>query len=200
MATTQTVKEILYWCGNDKVHVQKNLVVAKDATYVNATDLEIPDGYELKPNQEFAIRDGYVRVELRKVATTQTVKEILYWCGNDKVHVQKNLVVAKDATYVNATDLEIPDGYELKPNQEFAIRDGYVRVELRKVATTQTVKEILYWCGNDKVHVQKNLVVAKDATYVNATDLEIPDGYELKPNQEFAIRDGFVRVELLKAN
>ena len=68
------------------------------------------------------------------------------------------------------------------------------------MATTQTVKEILYWCGNDKVHVQKNLVVAKDATYVNATDLEIPDGYELKPNQEFAIRDGFVRVELLKAN
>ena len=200
VVTTQTVKEILYWCGNDKVHVQKNLVVAKDATYVNATDLEIPDGYELIPNQEFAIRDGYVRVELRKVATTQTVKEILYWCGNDKVHVQKNLVVAKDATYVNATDLEIPDGYELIPNQEFAIRDGYVRVELRKVATTQTVKEILYWCGNDKVHVQKNLVVAKDATYVNATDLEIPDGYELIPNQEFAIRDGFVRVELLKAN
>ena len=68
------------------------------------------------------------------------------------------------------------------------------------MATTQTVKEILYWCGNDKVHVQKNLVVAKDATYVNATDLEIPDGYELIPNQEFAIRDGFVRVELLKAN
>ena len=200
VVTTQTVKEILYWCGNDKVHVQKNLVVAKDATYVNATDLEIPDGYELIPNQEFAIRDGYVRVELRKVATTQTVKEILYWCGNDKVHVQKNLVVAKDATYVNATDLEIPDGYELIPNQEFAIRDGYVRVELRKVATTQTVKEILYWCGETLVDVQENLVVAKDATYVNATDLKIPDGYELKPNQEFAIRDGFVRVELLKAN
>jgi len=200
VVTTQTVKEILYWCGNDKVHVQKNLVVAKDATYVNATDLEIPDGYELIPNQEFAIRDGYVRVELRKVATTQTVKEILYWCGNDKVHVQKNLVVAKDATYVNATDLEIPDGYELIPNQEFVIRDGYVRVELRKVATTQTVKEILYWCGETLVDVQENLVVAKDATYVNATDLKIPDGYELKPNQEFAIRDGFVRVELLKAN
>ena len=200
VVTTQTVKEILYWCGNDKVHVQKNLVVAKDATYVNATDLEIPDGYELIPNQEFVIRDGYVRVELRKVATTQTVKEILYWCGNDKVHVQKNLVVAKDATYVNATDLEIPDGYELIPNQEFVIRDGYVRVELRKVATTQTVKEILYWCGETLVDVQENLVVAKDATYVNATDLKIPDGYELKPNQEFAIRDGFVRVELLKAN
>ena len=198
--TTQTVKEILYWCGNDKVHVQKNLVVAKDATFVNATDLEIPNGYELIPNQEFVIRDGYVRVELRKVATTQTVKEILYWCGNDKVHVQKNLVVAKDATFVNATDLEIPNGYELIPNQEFVIRDGYVRVELRKVATTQTVKEILYWCGETLVNVQENLVVAKDATFVNATDLKIPDGYELKPNQEFAIRDGFVRVELLKAN
>ena len=68
------------------------------------------------------------------------------------------------------------------------------------MATTQTVKEILYWCGNDKVHVQKNLVVAKDATYVNATDLEIPDGYELIPNQEFVIIDGYVRVELCKAN
>ena len=202
-AKTQKVKLNFYDEANKRQAAEVTIKVKKGAKSVTLTEAKkyLPKEYELDTTTEkLPIRGGYVYIAVRKVVTTQTVKEILYWCGNDKVHVQKNLVVAKDATYVNATDLEIPDGYELIPNQEFAIRDGYVRVELRKVATTQTVKEILYWCGNDKVHVQKNLVVAKDATYVNATDLKIPDGYELKPNQEFAIRDGFVRVELLKAN
>ena len=202
-AKTQKVKLNFYDEANKRQAAEVTIKVKKGAKSVTLTEAKkyLPKEYELDTTTEkLPIRGGYVYIAVRKVVTTQTVKEILYWCGNDKVHVQKNLVVAKDATYVNATDLEIPDGYELIPNQEFAIRDGYVRVELRKVATTQTVKEILYWCGNDKVDVQRNLVVAKDATYVNATDLKIPDGYELKPNQEFAIRDGFVRVELLKAN
>ena len=205
-AKTQKVKLNFYDEANKKQAAEITIKVKKGAKSVALTEAKkyLPKEYELDTTkldtatEKLPIRDGYVYIAVRKVVTTQTVKEILYWCGNDKVHVQKNLVVAKDATFVNATDLEIPDGYELIPNQEFAIIDGYVRVELRKA--TQTVKEILYWCGNDKVHVQENLVVAKDATSVNATDLEIPDGYELKPNQEFAIIDGYVRVELLKAN
>ena len=207
-AKTQKVKLNFYDEANKRQAAEVTIKVKKGAKSVTLTEAKkyLPKEYELDTTtldtttEKLPIRGGYVYIAVRKVVTTQTVKEILYWCGNDKVHVQKNLVVAKDATYVNATDLEIPDGYELIPNQEFVIRDGYVRVELRKVATTQTVKEILYWCGETLVDVQENLVVAKDATFVNATDLKIPDGYELKPNQEFAIRDGFVRVELLKAN
>ena len=207
-AKTQKVKLNFYDVANKRQAAEVTIKVKKGAKFVTLTEAKkyLPKEYELDTTEldttteNLPIRGGYVYIAVRKVVTTQTVKEILYWCGNDKVHVQKNLVVAKDATYVNATDLEIPDGYELIPNQEFVIRDGYVRVELRKVATTQTVKEILYWCGETLVDVQENLVVAKDATFVNATDLKIPDGYELKPNQEFAIRDGFVRVELLKAN
>ena len=202
-AKTQKVKLNFYDEANKRQAAEVTIKVKKGAKSVTLTEAKkyLPKEYELDTTTEkLPIRGGYVYIAVRKVVTTQTVKEILYWCGNDKVHVQKNLVVAKDATYVNATDLEIPDGYELIPNQEFVIRDGYVRVELRKVATTQTVKEILYWCGETLVDVQENLVVAKDATYVNATDLKIPDGYELKPDQEFAIRDGFGRVELLKAN
>ena len=204
-AKTQKVKLNFYDEANKRQAAEVTIKVKKGAKFVTLTEAKkyLPKEYELDidtTTEKLPIRCGYVYIAVRKAVTTQTVKEILYWCGNDKVHVQKNLVVAKDATFVNATDLEIPNGYELIPNQEFVIRDGYVRVELRKVATTQTVKEILYWCGETLVNVQENLVVAKDATFVNATDLKIPDGYELKPNQEFAIRDGFVRVELLKAN
>ena len=207
-AKTQKVKLNFYDEANKRQAAEVTIKVKKGAKSVTLTEAKkyLPKEYELDTTtldtttEKLPIRGGYVYIAVRKVVTTQTVKEILYWCGDDKVHVQKNLVVAKDATFVNATDLEIPDGYELIPNQEFAIRDGYVRVELRKVATTQTVKEILYWCGETLVDVQENLVVAKDATFVNATDLKIPNGYELKPNQEFAIIDGYVRVELLKAN
>ena len=209
-ATVKTQKVTLnfYDEANKRQAAEVTIKVKKGAKSVTLTEAKkyLPEEYELDTTEldttteKLPIRGGYVYIAVRKVVTTQTVKEILYWCGDNKVHVQKNLVVAKDATSVNATDLEIPDGYELIPNQEFAIIDGYVRVELRKVATTQTVEEILYWCGGTLVDVQKNLVVAKDATFVNATDLKIPDGYELKPNQEFAIIDGYVRVELLKAN
>ena len=207
-AKTQKVKLNFYDEANKRQAAEFTIKVKKGAKSVTLTEAKkyLPEEYELDTTtldtttEKLPIRDGYVYIAVRKVVTTQTVKEILYWCGETLVDVQENLVVAKDATFVNATDLEIPDGYELIPNQEFVIRDGYVRVELRKVATTQTVKEILYWCGETLVDVQENLVVAKDATFVNATDLKIPDGYELKPNQEFAIIDGYVRVELLKAN
>ena len=202
-AKTQKVKLNFYDEANKKQAGEITIKVKKGAKTVTLAEAKkyLPEGYTLvTTSKTLTIRDGYVYIAVRKVKTTQTVKEILYWCDGVKVYVQKDLVVAKDATSVNATDLEIPKGYELIEGQDLAIRDGYVSVELRKIATKQTVKEILYWCDGVKVYVQKDLVVAKDATSVNATDLEIPKGYELIEGQDLAIRDGFVSVELRKAN
>ena len=202
-AKTQKVKLNFYDEANKKQAGEITIKVKKGAKTVTLAEAKkyLPEGYTLvTTSKTLTIRDGYVYIAVRKVKTTQTVKEILYWCDGVKVYVQKDLVVAKDATSVNATDLEIPKGYELIEGQDLAIRDGYVSVELRKIATTQTVKEILYWCDGVKVYVQENLVVAKDATSVNATDLKIPKGYELIEGQDLAIRDGFVSVELRKAN
>ena len=202
-AKTQKVKLNFYDEANKKQAGEITIKVKKGAKTVTLAEAKkyLPEGYTLvTTSKTLTIRDGYVYIAVRKVKTTQTVKEILYWCDGVKVYVQKDLVVAKDATSVNATDLEIPKGYELIEGQDLAIRDGYVSVELRKIATKQTVKEILYWCDGVKVYVQENLVVAKDATSVNATDLKIPKGYELIEGQDLAIRDGFVSVELRKAN
>ena len=187
--------------------------VKKTAKSVTVKEIQksLPKNYTMTTTKtKLPIRDGYVYVAVTKKATakTQKVKLNFYDEANKRQAAEVTIKVKKGAKSVTLTEAKkyLPKEYELDTTtldtttEKLPIRGGYVYIAVRKVVTTQTVKEILYWCGNDKVHVQKNLVVAKDATYVNATDLEIPDGYELIPNQEFAIRDGFVRVELLKAN
>src|SRR5699024_12050334 len=53
--------------------------VACDAKIVNSSALtDIPKGYELVNVGDFAINDGWIYVEVRPVATTQTVG-VNYW-------------------------------------------------------------------------------------------------------------------------
>ena len=125
------------------------------------------------------IRDGYVRVDVREAVTTQTVKEILYYCGTTKVGVQKDLVVDKNATTINATDLEIPKGYELTEGNEFVIRDGYVRVDVREAVTTKDIT-VVYQNRKGKIIDDKDVItVDKNAISVNTGDLTAPKGYTI---------------------
>ena len=201
---------------NEKAEKQVKEVtikVKKTAKSVTVKEIQksLPKNYTMTTTKtKLPIRDGYVYVAVTKKATakTQKVKLNFYDEANKRQAAEVTIKVKKGAKSVTLTEAKkyLPKEYELDTTtldtttEKLPIRGGYVYIAVRKVVTTQTVKEILYWCGDDKVHVQKNLVVAKDATFVNATDLKIPNGYELKPNQEFAIIDGYVRVELLKAN
>ena len=199
VATTKTVK-INFYCPDEKKQIaEPELEVAKDATSVNTSKLTVPEGYELVEVGDLPIRDGYVYAEVRKAATTKTVK-INFYCPDEKKQIaEPELEVAKDATSVNTSKLTVPEGYELVEVGDLPIRDGYVYAEVRKAATTKTVK-INFYCPDEKKQIaEPELEVAKDATSVNTSKLTVPEGYELVEVGDLPIRDGYVYAEVRKA-
>ena len=199
VATTKTVK-INYYSEEEKKQIAEvEFTVDKDATSVNTSKLTAPEGYELVLSGDLAINDGYVYAAVRKVATTKTVK-INFYCPDEKKQIaEPKLKVAKDATSVNTSKLTVPKGYELVEVGDLPIRDGYVYAEVRKAATTKTVK-INFYCPDEKKQIaEPKLKVAKDATSVNTSKLTVPKGYELVEVGDLPIRDGYVYAEVRKA-
>ena len=83
------------------------------------------------------------------VATTKTVK-INFYCPDEKKQIaEPELEVAKDATSVNTSKLTVPEGYELVESGDLQINDGSVYAEVRRAATTKTVK-INFYCPDEK--------------------------------------------------
>ena len=95
---------------------------------------DIPKGYELVNVGDFTINDGWIYVEVRPVATTQTVG-VNYWdIVNNEQAGEGEVTVAADATNVNtSTFKDIPAGYELVWEGDLQINDGWVWVEVRPV-------------------------------------------------------------------
>ena len=195
--TTQTVG-VNYWdVENDKQVCEGEVTVDVDAWNVNSSALtDIPAGYELVSVGDFAINDGWIWVEVRPVATTKTVG-VNYWdVENDKQVCEGEVTVDVDAWNVNSSALtDIPAGYELVSVGDFAINDGWIWVEVRPAATTQTVS-IIYWDKDNDVQVGEGVVtVDADATNVNSSALtDIPAGYELAEVGDYLIEDGTVTV------
>ena len=196
-ATTKVVKINFYSEAEKKQIAEPKLTVAADATSVNSSALTAPEGYELCETGDFAIRDGYVYVAVRK-ATTKVVKINFYSEDEEKQIEESELTVAADATSVNSSKLTAPKGYELCEVGDFAIRDGYVYAAVRK-ATTKVVKINFYSEDEEKQIAEPELTVAADATSVNSSALTAPKGYELCEVGDFAIRDGYVYVPVRKA-
>ena len=199
-ATTQTVG-VNYWdIVNNKQVAEGEVTVAADAYNVNSSDLtDIPAGYELVNVGDFTITDGWIYVEVRPVdAETKTVG-LNYWdVVNNKQVAEGSVTVAADATNVNtSTFKDIPAGYELVWEGDLQINDGWVYVEVRPVATTQTVG-VNYWdIVNNKQVAEGEVTVAADAYNVNSSDLtDIPAGYELVNVGDFTITDGWIYVEV----
>ena len=136
---TKTVT-VNFYCEDEEKQIDEvELTVAADATSVNSSKLTAPEGYELRDAGDFEIRDGYVYVVVRKVATTKVVKINFYSEAEEKQIAEPELTVAADATYVNSSALTAPEGYELCEVGDFAIRDGYVYVPVKKVTTPDPV-------------------------------------------------------------
>ena len=136
--TTKVVKINFYSEDEEKQIAELRLIVAANATSVNSSALTAPKGYELCEAGDFAIRDGYVYAAVRK-ATTKVVKINFYSEDEEKQIEESELTVAADATSVNSSELTAPKGYELCETGDFAIRDGYVYVAVRKVTTPDPV-------------------------------------------------------------
>ena len=198
-ATTQTVG-VNYWdVENDKQAGEGEVTVDADAWNVNSSELtDIPEGYELTVVGDFAINDGWIFVSVRPVVTTKTVG-VNYWdVENGKQAGEGEVTVDADATNVNTSALtDIPEGYELATLGDISINDGWIYVEVRPVATTQTVG-VNYWdVENGKQAGEGKIMVDADATNVNTSALtDVPEGYELAAVGDVTINDGWIFVDV----
>ena len=201
-AKTQKVKLNFYDEANKKQAAEVTIKVKKGAKSVTLTKAKkyLPEGYTLDTTKKtLPIRDGYVYIAVRKVATTQTVK-INYYCADEgKQIAEVDMEVAADATSVNTGNLTAPEGYEIAEVGDLPIRGGYVYVLVRKAVTTQTVK-INYYCADEgKQIAEVDMEVAADATSVNTGNLTAPEGYEIAEVGDLPIRGGYVYVVVRNA-
>ena len=195
---------------NEKEETQVKEVtikVKKTAKSVTVKEIQksLPKNYTMTTTKtKLPIRDGYVYVAVTKKATakTQKVKLNFYDEANKKQAAEVTIKVKKGAKSVTLTKAKkyLPEGYTLDTTKKtLPIRDGYVYIAVRKVATTQTVK-INYYCADEgKQIAEVDMEVAADATSVNTGDLTAPEGYEIAEVGDLPIRGGYVYVVVRKA-
>ena len=134
---SETVKEVgvNYYIPAEDRHVEGKVIVDKDANNVNTSALtDIPAGYEPIWVGDVQINDGWIYVELRK---SETVKEISvkYYIPAEHRYLKGKVIVDKDAIHVNTSALtDIPKGYEPIVVGDIEIKNGWIYVELQKVA------------------------------------------------------------------
>ena len=181
--------------------------VKKTAKSVTVKEIQksLPKNYTMTTTKtKLPIRDGYVYVAVTKKATakTQKVKLNFYDEANKKQAAEVTIKVKKGAKSVTLTKAKkyLPEGYTLDTTKKtLPIRDGYVYIAVRKVATTQTVK-INYYCADEgKQIAEVDMEVAADATSVNTGNLTAPEGYEIAEVGDLPIRGGYVYVVVRKA-
>ncbi len=195
---------------NEKEETQVKEVtikVKKTAKSVTVKEIQksLPKNYTMTTTKtKLPIRDGYVYVAVTKKATakTQKVKLNFYDEANKKQAAEVTIKVKKGAKSVTLTKAKkyLPEGYTLDTTKKtLPIRDGYVYIAVRKVATTQTVK-INYYCADEgKQIAEVDMEVAADATSVNTGNLTAPEGYEIAEVGDLPIRGGYVYVLVRKA-
>ena len=198
-AKTKTITINYYSESENKQAGEDKMTVAADATSVNSSELTAPNGYELVESGDFPIRDGYVYVAVKPVPTTKTIKINYYSEAEEKQIAEVEMTVAADATYINASALTAPEGYELVLSGDLAIRDGYVYAAVNKIGS-KTVKINYYSEAEEKQIKEEELTVAPDATCVNTSKLTAPTGYELVEVGDLPIRDGYVYAAVRKVS
>ena len=179
----------------------------KSATYFNASVLQkVPEGWELANTGDISLGGSdSVNVEVRKIATTQTIYVSYIEEGNPgNVVGREEFQLDKSATYFNASLLKsVPVGYELCSVGDISLGGSdSVNVMVRKSAAPEVKKvKINFYCPEEKKQVAEPIVVVNaDATYVNSSAYAalVPAGYELAEVGDMPIRDGYVYAEVRK--
>ena len=120
-------------------------------TFMLGTDFELPAGYKLAEGVDqttniqvpFGATAGHT-VIVEKIAEVKEVKINFYDEEAGKRVEERTVEVAADATHLNVTKDMAPKGYEIMLLGDLEIRDGYVYVNVKKLAEVKEVKINFY--------------------------------------------------------
>ena len=194
VATEKTVGINFYDEVNNCQVEEATITVAADATSVNVSLIKIPAGYEPTVTGDLVINDGWIYVGLKPVATEKTVGINFYDEVNNCQVSESSITVDADAIHVNVSQIELPAGYEPTVTGDLPIRDGWIYVGLKPVEGSRVIGLNYYDEVNKTQVCEREMVVDKDATYVNTNDIPTIEGYEFISVGDLAINDGWVYV------
>ena len=174
-------------------------------TFMLGTDFFLPAGYKLAEGVDqttniqvpFGATAGHT-VIVEKIAEVKEVKINFYDEEAGKQVEERTVEVAADATHLNVTKDMAPKGYEIMLLGDLEIRDGYVYVNVKKLAEVKEVRINFYDEEAEKQVEERVVEVAADATYLNVTKDMAPEGYEIMLLGDLPIRDGYVYVAVKK--
>ena len=177
---------VIYRTRDKKVVGRDTIAVDSDAASVNTKLLEAPKGYTIAIVGDLEItKDNKVYVT---VDAAQKKIGIVYRTQNGKVIARKAMTVAKDAKYINASELKAPDGYKVISNGKLKITNNKVYVYVKAINKTIT---IYYKTSATKTVKTEQLQVSSSAKTIPVSALNIPANYRLLTNaSSLAIKKG----------
>ena len=199
------------WCILPKVAVKEGWKFAGWKVSTTGETIETNDEYKLtfeKVSNDREVIDGvgYVTYEaiVKQDSLTpepdpvdpnpgelKKVTVVYYDADGNKITFEV-IGVDKDATSLTAGMLNIPDGYELVEDQDYAIENGVVAIKLQEKATPVEMADatliISYQYRGSEIKTQtetKNGVKGQIAEFlVDEITLEVPDNYNVQSRFE----------------
>ena len=171
MPTTKDIK-VVYMDGDAKIG-EEMMSVNIDATRIEKEDLQnIPNGYKYVSSTNISSQN-IVRVDLTRktksvVISYETSTGVVK--GTQRVSVDIDALSVKESAFTR-----VPEGYKIV---DVSLIQGHkLTVVVEEIPTTKDIK-IVYVDGNEKIG-EEVVIVDVDAQHVDASDLTIPEGYEL---------------------
>ncbi|HIZ48594.1 MAG TPA: LPXTG cell wall anchor domain-containing protein [Candidatus Gemmiger excrementavium] len=160
---------------------------------MNVSQIELPAGYEPTVTGDLPIRDGWIYVGLKPVEGSRVIGLNYYDEVNKTQVCEREMVVDKDATYVNTNDIPTIEGYEFISVGDLAINDGWVYVGVKPIETKVVGLNFFDEANYEQV-CETYVEVPYDAIHLNTSKIELPDGYEFTTVGDLAINDGWIYV------
>ncbi|WP_334329279.1 SLAP domain-containing protein [Companilactobacillus sp. HBUAS59699] len=171
--------------------VDQSVTIAKTATDLKNYMISTPANYRVSDNQDLKVSDD----NKATIKITKTKKiSISFLLNGSPLSVSQDLThdtVDDDATTIDKNKLHLPKGYILENGtNDFKIVQGKATIHVTDV-NKQNVS-IVYLDGVKKLQivspaVTTSLLVPEGTKSINASDIQIPTGYTLSPENRFEI-------------
>ena len=171
--------------GDSKIPLENGILqiqIGKDDTTFHTDRLILPEDYEVCNTGDVYVGTGdTVNVEVRKVSENRTVY-VSYIEEETNIPLEngiEEIQIGKDATTFHTDLLTAPKGWELcSVGDVYVGENDTVNVYVRKAVAYKNII-VNYVLEDGSPVLSQDLIVAKEATYINTSSLNVPAGYEL---------------------
>ncbi len=158
----------------------------------NYSELTLPEGYELKETGDFFVdTEKIYEITLNK-EIEGTIINVVYVDENGNNLGGGDYFVDKDDDGIaNYSELDLPEGYELKETGDFFVVPGKsYTIELAKIQEGKMINVVFVDEDGNNLGGGDYIVDGDGDGIANYSELDLPVGYELIVTGDFFVEDG----------